>query len=175
MITFVRAHGYDPGPTQRPLLAGAIAGVLACAPAGLTLVGFGSFGIAAHRVMRLPASAAGAVMLGAFVVAGVGYGALFRRGANDRRAGWLLGLCYGFVLWIVAPVAVLPLLRASAMAAGSAAIGFALAFLLWGLAVGALFPYVHRPLHARLDGAVHRFGPAAGALKRRLPQDQAKT
>ena len=30
---FLSAHGYDPGPSQRPLLAGAISGVLATAPA----------------------------------------------------------------------------------------------------------------------------------------------
>ena len=33
MATFLSAHGYDPGPSQRPFSAGAISGVLPTAPA----------------------------------------------------------------------------------------------------------------------------------------------
>jgi hypothetical protein len=33
MLEMLKAHGLDPGPTQRPLLAGAIAGVLSDVPA----------------------------------------------------------------------------------------------------------------------------------------------
>jgi len=38
---FVAAHGYDPGPSQRPLLSGAISGILATIPAIGVLVLFG--------------------------------------------------------------------------------------------------------------------------------------
>jgi len=123
-------------------------------------------------VLRLPRLGAGGLMLAAFTVAGLIYGAVFRRAANDRRAGGLLGISYGFVLWIAAPVVALPLARASSMAAGHAAIGFVLAFLIWGLATGILFPHVHRPLQAGLDGkpgSAHRFGPEAGATENRFP------
>jgi hypothetical protein len=41
MASFLSAHGYDPGPTQRPLLAGAIAGLLATAPAIALLYALG--------------------------------------------------------------------------------------------------------------------------------------
>jgi hypothetical protein len=172
MIRFVRAHGYDPGPTQRPLLAGAITGLLATAPGALTFVGFGSFQVAADDVIRLPRAWTAGLTILAFTLAGVVYGAFFQRAANDRRAGWLLGVVYGFVLWTAAPVVVLPLIRGQAMAAGPAATGFLMTFLIWGLATGLLFPAVHRPLHRSLDGAQgdrrKHFGPDAASLRRRL-------
>ena len=34
MISMVRAHGLDPGPTQRPLSAGLLAGLAGALPAG---------------------------------------------------------------------------------------------------------------------------------------------
>src|SRR5690349_17564269 len=34
MVGFLGAHGYDPGPTQRPALAGASGGLLAALPNG---------------------------------------------------------------------------------------------------------------------------------------------
>jgi hypothetical protein len=172
VIRFVRAHGSDPGPTERPFVAGALSGLLATGPGVLVFVAFGSFQVAADDVMRLPRPPAAALMLCAFTLAGLAYGACFRRAANDKRAGWLLGLAYGFALWIAAPVAVLPLIRGPTMAAGLAATGFFVTFLLWGLIVGVLFPYVHRPLHATLGGeglrSPKRFGPEAVTLKQRL-------
>ena len=42
MAVFLSAHGYDPGPTQRPLLAGALSGVIATIPAIAILYLFGS-------------------------------------------------------------------------------------------------------------------------------------
>jgi peptidoglycan/LPS O-acetylase OafA/YrhL len=172
VIRFVRAHGYDAGPTQRPLSAGALAGALATIPAGVALVGFGSFEVAADDVMRIPRIWTAVLVIGGFVLAGLLYGAFFQRAANDRRAGWLLGISYGFVLWVAAPMVTLPLIGGSAMAAGLAATGFLVTFLLWGLAAGALFPFVHRPLRARLEDDARKtakpFGPDAVTLKQRL-------
>ena len=48
MAGFLGAHGYDPGPTQRPLLAGAIAGVIATVPAIALLQAFGSLEVEAR-------------------------------------------------------------------------------------------------------------------------------
>jgi hypothetical protein len=172
MIRFVRAHGYDPGPTQRPLLAGAIVGLLATLPGGVVFVAFGSFQVAAEGVLRLPRPWAAGLMLAAFTLGGLLYGAFFQRAANDRRAGWLLGLAYGFVLWVAAPIVVLPLIRSPAMAAGLAATGLFAGFLVWGLAAGVMFPYVHRPLQAGLEGrkggSARRFGPDTATLTRHL-------
>lgn len=167
MMQFIRAHGYDPGPTQRPLLAGALSALVAAPLASAVFVAFGSFQVTADEVLRLPRAGAALLFLGAFVLAGVLYGAFFRRAANDRRAGWLLGISYGFLLWIVAPIVTIPLLGAGAMAAGAAATGFLVAFLVWGLTIGLAFPYVHRPLHADLESD-QSFGPDAVGLKQRL-------
>lgn len=172
VIGFVRAHGYDPGPTQRPLLAGAVTGALATVPTGGVFVAFGSFQVAADDVLRLPAAWGAALIFASFTLGGLLYGAFFQRAANDRRAGWLLGLAYGFVLWIAAPIVVLPLIRGPAMAGGIAATGIFVGFLTWGLAAGLLFPFVHKPLQAgvgvKTGGAARRFGPDAAALTRRL-------
>jgi hypothetical protein len=172
VIGFFRAHGYDPGPTQRPFTAGAITGLLATCPAAAVFLSFGSFEVAADQVLRLPRPWTAALLLGAFALAGLIYGAMFRRAANDRRAGWILGLSYAFVLWVAAPILVFPLIRGPGMAAGTAAVGFLGAFLVWGLVAGVLFPYVHRPLHAKLaekrGAAAEQFGPETVTLKQRF-------
>jgi len=166
-MRFVQAHGMDAGPLQRPLAAGALTGFAATAPAAAVLVAFGSFGVAADRVMRLSRPIAGLLLVAAFTVAGAGYGLAFRRAANDRRGGWLFGAAYGFVLWMAAPIVVLPLLSDHAMAAGRPASGFFAAFLVWGAVLGGLFPYVHRPLHGELDARREpskRLGPVGAAV-----------
>lgn len=169
MIRFIRAHGMDPGPTQRPLLAGGLTGLVGLIPAGAVFVAFGSFAVVADKVLRLPRPATAALLIGLFGLAGVLYGAFFQRAANDRRAGWLLGMAYGFLLWVAAPIVVLPLMRGTVMAAGLAATGFLATFLLWGLLLGLLFPLVHRPLHAGLESdRGRRLGPEAAKLKQRL-------
>ena len=52
MIGLSAAHGDDPGPTQRPLLAGAVSGVLATIPAIAFLYAFGSLAVEA-RILGL--------------------------------------------------------------------------------------------------------------------------
>jgi hypothetical protein len=173
MIGFLRAHGLDAGPLQHPLLAGALAGLLAAVPAGGLFIAFGSFEVVADQVMRLSHPLSAAVLIGAFAVAGLLYGGLFRRGANDRRGGWLFGAAFGFLLWMAAPVAVLPLIGGSAMAAGRAATGFFASFILWGAVTGAVFPWVHarmmtRGVRAALDGVGDR-AAASVRLLRRIP------
>ncbi len=176
MIEFLRAHGFDPGPTQRPVLAGLVTGAVATPPAAAVFVAAGSFRVLARDIFRLPLTVTAVVFLVAFILAGALYGVVFRRAANDRRGGWLFGLSFGFLLWIAAPVVILPLVGRPVIAAGTAAEGFLGAFLLWGLTVGVLYPYVHKPLHANLDGlpsdlleklgpnaALHRGGHLLGA------------
>ena len=48
MAEFLGAHGYDPGPTQRPVLAGLITGIVATAPAIGVLQAFGSLEVEAR-------------------------------------------------------------------------------------------------------------------------------
>ena len=166
MMGFLQAHGMDAGPLQRPLLAGAITGLLAAAPAGAVLWAFGAFAVAADKVMRLSRPTSAAILAAAFTAAGLLYGLVFRRAANDKLGGWLFGAVFGFVLWMAAPVVVLPLISAHTMAAGRPAQGFLAAFLVWGVITGGLFPYVHKPLHAQMDGhqrAFARLGPTGAA------------
>lgn len=82
---------------------------------------------------------------------GVLYGWLFQRAANDPRGGWLFGMAYGFVLWMLGPIPLLQWAPEQPILTGYPAVGLLLGELLWGLILGLAFPFVHRPLRARLD------------------------
>jgi hypothetical protein len=171
MLRMLRAHGLDAGPTQRPLLAGAIAGVLAAAPALPVLIGF--------QGLDAPARAAGASVfaaalayVGLMLLGGILYGWLFQRAANDPRGGWLFGMAFGFVLWMLGPVPLLQWLPDQPILHGYPAAGLLLAQLLWGLAMGVVFPAVHRHLHVSLENrpssAFQSTGPEAVAQTQML-------
>ncbi len=158
MPGFLSAHGYDPGPTQRPLLAGAMSGVLATAPAVAILYGFGSLAVEA-RILGLSEPATVGAGWVAMAVAGALYGQVFGRAANERRGGWLFGMAFGFALWAAGAVMVLPIASGGQAPAGEAAIGVFLSLIAWGGALGVIHPIVHRPLHERLETAAKRMGP----------------
>ena len=71
----------------------------------------------------------------------------------------------GFALWASGGVLILPLLSGGRAPAGMPALGLALSMLIWGLAIGILLPFVHRPLHESLEtGSRHaEIGPNAAA------------
>ncbi len=164
---FLDAHGYDPGPSQRPLLAGAIAGVLATVPATGVLVAFGSLRVETQVVGLPPAMTLG-VGWAVMAIAGAAYARFFGRAANAVRGGWLFGMSFGFALWAAGAVLVLPLLSGGRAPAGGAAIGIALSLVVWGFATGILVPFVHRPLHESLENASKSaaVGPGAAAAKK---------
>lgn len=166
MAGFMSAHGYDPGPTQRPLIAGAISGVLATVPPIGILHIFGSLSVEA-RILRLSEvmtiSAGWLVM----AIAGALYARVFGRAANDVRGGWLFGMAFGFALWGAGAVLVLPLLSGGKAPAGDAAIGVFLSLVAWGAALGAIYPFVHHPLHERLETAARRIGPGVATSRTR--------
>ena len=166
MAGFLSAHGYDPGPTQRPLLAGTIAGLIATIPAVVILRLFGSLGVEAQILGLSEAGTIGAG-LPIMAVAGAAYGRLFGRAANDRRGGWLFGMAFGFALWAAGAVMILPAASGGSAPAGEAAIGVFLSLITWGAALGAVFPFVHRPLHERLETAARRMGPSVGTSRSR--------
>ncbi|HZB70446.1 MAG TPA: hypothetical protein VE403_08820 [Sphingomicrobium sp.] len=130
MASFLGAHGYDPGPTQRPLLAGALSGLLATAPAIALLYAFGSLQVEAR-------------ILGLGVLA-------------TLLAGWPLMALAGAVM-------VLPIASGGKAPAGTAALGVFLSLVLWGAALGAILPFVHRPFHRNLEDAAQgaESGPSA--------------
>jgi hypothetical protein len=149
VVRYMRAHGNTPGPTQRPKLAGALTAILAEAPALLLLwVTGGLEGLA--RILGTQVAVAILLHIGAMALAGALYGRLFSRAANDRRGGWLFGISYGFLLWMLGPVAALQWVVGRPVAVGRAAMGLLGAHLLYGLALGLLFPHTHRSLQRRL-------------------------
>jgi hypothetical protein len=145
----LQAHGLDAGPTQRPLLAGAVAGVIATAPALAVLTGFQSLDAPA-RAIGASVFAAALAYAGLMLFGGILYGWLFQRAANDPRGGWLFGLAFGFVLWMLGPVPVLQWLPDQPILRGYPAAGLLLAQLSWGLATGVVLPLIHCHLHVSL-------------------------
>lgn len=164
MASFLGAHGFDPGPTQRPLLAGAISGLLATAPSIALLIAFGSLATEA-RILGLSEVATVAIGWPVMAIAGAAYARLFGRAANDMRGGWLFGMAFGFALWAGGAVMVLPLVSGGETPAGEAAIGVIVALIAWGAALGTLVPFVHRPLHRSIEQGAKssRVGPAAAS------------
>jgi len=165
MASFLHAHGYDPGPTQRPLLAGGLTGLLATLPAIPLLYVFGSLEVEADILGLSPLATLGAGEA-AMAFAGAVYARLFGRAANDRRGGWLFGMAFGFLLWSAGAVMILPLLGGWRAPAGEPAIGVFLSLIAWGAALGALLPFIHRPLHESIEHAAERSeaGPNAAAF-----------
>ena len=159
MAAFLGAHGYDPGPTQRPILAGFITGIVATAPAIAVLHAFGSLEVEA-RILGTSLAATLAAGWAVMAVAGAAYARLFGRTANDRRGGWLFGMAFGFVVWAGGAVLILPLVSGGRAPAGDAALGVFLSLVLWGGTLGALLPFIHRPLHKTIESEADR--PSSG-------------
>jgi hypothetical protein len=146
VIEHLLAHGFDPGPSQRPRTAGFIAAG-ACAPIGLFV--FARTG----ALTSAPTVALAAIVL---VFEGVLYGHVFRRAANDRRGGWMFGMAFGFAVWTAATV----LSRAAhAHLVGVAAMGLFGGFVLHGAIVGLAFPWVHALVKRRTPRVEHHGVP----------------
>ncbi len=177
MAGFLSAHGYDPGPTQRPLSAGAISGIAAAIPAVAVLWLFGSLEIEA-RILSLSVWATLILGFGTMAIAGAAYGRLFGRAANDRRGGWLFGMAFGFALWATGALLVLPIASGGQTPAGPAAVGVFLSLLVWGCGTGLLIPFIHPYLHVGLEAVPTEgeLGPNAAASNetRRVPQHKPK-
>ena len=148
-VQYMRAHGNTPGPTQRPLLAGAVTALIAEMPALAMLWWSGALTDAA-RTLSLPLWTTVALHSAGAILCGAIYGRVFSRAANDPRGGWLFGISYGFLMWMIGPVTVLQWVLQRPIAVGVAAMGILGAYLLYGLVLGLLFPWVHRSLQWEL-------------------------
>ena len=166
MPRMLQAHGLEAGPTQRPLLAGAMGGMISALPALAVLIGFRSLDAPAMAT-GTSVFAAGLTFTGLMLLGGVLYGWLFQRAANEPRGGWLFGLAFGFVLWMLGPVPLLQWLPEQPILRGYPAAGLLFAQLLWGLSLGVVFPPIHRRLHVSLENppcsASRSTGPEAAA------------
>jgi hypothetical protein len=148
----MRAHGYLPGPTQRPVAAGLLSGIVALAPS-LSLGWYsGAVAAAANGLgMHPPLGAIAAAALAA--LAGGLYGRVFMRAANDRRGGWLFGIGFGFLLWMLGPSTVVYWIRHAPLATGWAGQALFASHLLYGLVLGVAFPFVHAIIQRRSSWA----------------------
>jgi hypothetical protein len=145
LVAYMRAHGNTPGPTQRPLTTGALAAALAELPAAALLWRSGALTslAAAIGAAELPTLLLHAAVV---VLGGALYGRVFGRAANDRRGGWLFGISYGYLLWMLGPAGVLQAVLGKPVAVGGAAMGLLFAHLVHGTVSGAIFPHLHRRL-----------------------------
>jgi hypothetical protein len=82
----MRAHGYLPGPTQRPVTAGLLSGMVALAPSLSFAWYSGALTAGANGMGVVPAVATSAIATFAALGAGL-YGRIFMRAANDRGGG----------------------------------------------------------------------------------------
>jgi len=153
MTQFIQAHGNTPGPTQRPWTAGLLAGLLAMIPAAALLWPIGALA-SLSEALHLPLWLDGALQVVVMGAAGAIYGRLFNRAANDVRGGWLYGVSYGFLVWMLGPVVIIQWSVGRPVVQGYPAMGLFGGYLLWGLVMGLAFPWLHRALQKQLrDGS----------------------
>lgn len=161
----MRAHGNTPGPTQRPVSAGALTGFAAEIPAALMLSWSGGLTSAAES-LALPLWAILALHSLAAIAGGAIYGRLFSRAANDPQGGWLFGISYGFLIWMIGPVTVLQWVLGRPLALGVAAMGILASHLIYGLTLGLLFPWIHKLLQCKLEHLKEPTGRGTFGVKR---------
>jgi hypothetical protein len=145
---FMRAHGHLPGPTQRPIAAGVLAGTVALVPS-LSFARYSGALAAIANETGLHSMAAGTVVATLAVIGGGLYGRLFMRAANDRRGAWLFGIGFGFLLWMLGPGTAVYWLGHRPLATGRAGQALLAAHLLYGLVLGLVFPLVHAVVQRR--------------------------
>ena len=148
MNHFMRAHGYLPGPAQRPVVAGLLSGVVALGPSLSLAWSSGALAAGANTIGVHPALGAIAAAALAALAGGL-YGRIFMRAANDRRGGWLFGIGFGFLLWMLGPIAVVHWIRHAPLAAGRASHALLASHLAYGLVLGLAFPLVHAIIQRR--------------------------
>ena len=149
-IPFMRAHGHVPGPTQRPTAAGIIDGIVAGIPAVALLWISGALDVMS-RSLKMPESLAPALQMLTLAIAGTLYGRVFGRAANDRDGGWLFGMSYGFLVWMLGPATLLQWVLRAPVAVGRPALMLFVAHLIYGMTLGFLFPHIHTLLQRELE------------------------
>ena len=149
MNHFMRAHGYLPGPTQRPVLAGVVTGAGASV-ASLSLAWYLGALVAIAKETGVHPALAASAFVAVTLFSGALYGRIFMRAANDREGGWLFGIGFGFLLWMLGPSTVLYWLWHAPLVTGRASQAFFASHLLFGLLLGVAFPHVHTLIERRL-------------------------
>jgi hypothetical protein len=138
---FIRAHGYIPGPTDRPVVTGLITGAAALVP-GIALAWAGRGLPEAASALNIAPALAMLEFAVVLAVSGAVYGWIFMRAANDPKGGWLFGIGYGFFTWMLGPATILQWTTGRPIALGAAAQSLLGAHLVYGLVLGMLYPHV---------------------------------
>src|SRR5687768_16949399 len=160
-MQYMRAHGNTPGPTQRPQLTGLTSGAVAAVVYVLVLYYSGAL-VSAARSVGVDIWSIVAVSVIIPVLAGMIYALIFKRAANDTRGGWLFGISFGFLLWMLGPVTLWQTLTSRPVAIGTAAMGIFGAHLVYGLVLGLVFPRIHFMFQARLEDMATENGAGTG-------------
>jgi len=84
------------------------------------------------------------------IAGGVLYALVFQRAANDAKGGWLFGSGFGFLMWMLGPIEVWQIATGRPLATGTAAMGLFGACVLYGLVLGAAFPFINSLLQKRM-------------------------
>ena len=156
-MQYMRAHGNTPSPTQRPFLAGAIGGALTTIPALLVLWVSGALTALATN-SGVTSWTASAICFAVAVIAGVLYAAVFRRAANDPQGGWLFGISYGFLIWMLSPLTLWQIIADRPMMLGRSAIGVFAAHVFFGFVLGVAFRWIDLLVQTPLADATDEKG-----------------
>lgn len=160
-IQYMRAHGNTPGPTQRPLLTGAVSGLIAGVGYLSILVMSDALESSARALgANIWVAAMFAVVLA--IVSGIIYALIFKRAANDTRGGWLFGISFGFLLWMLGPVTLWQTITFRPVAVGTAAMGIFGAHVIYGFVLGLVFPWIHFMFQSRLEDIAIDDGAGGG-------------
>jgi hypothetical protein len=145
-------------------MAGGITGVVAALPAVAMLWLAGAL-VSLAQSLSLSTWVVMVLQIGLMALAGALYGRIFSRAANDWHGGWLFGISYGFLLWMLGPATLLQWLTARPLAVGTAALALLGGHLLYGLTLGLLFPLIHQVIQRKarkLLGDERNQGPTIG-------------
>ena len=151
-MQYLRAHGNTAGPTQRPMLTGAISGLIAFVPYEVILRLTGAR-VSIANGFDISIWTSTALNMTVMVTAGIIYAAIFKRAANDCSGGWIFGASYGFLIWMIAPITLVQLLGSRQVAVGTAAMGLFGAHVIFGFVLGLVFPWIHFLIQSRLENS----------------------
>lgn len=171
-MKYMMAHGSSPGPTHRPWLTGAISGGVAVVIPVWVLNKSGAISMLAKNLNVSLLGLAVCVVAVAVIAGGI-YSRVFGRAVNDRSGGWLYGISFGFLVWVLGPTVLLQWIRQQPLVVGSAASGTFVAHLLWGLLLGFLVPYVHRIIARRSIPHVSEIIYGHRGLRKQQPAENA--
>ena len=149
-MQYMRAHGNTPSPTQKPIATAVIGGLIAAIPY-LALLYWTEALRSVATGFHFSTSVVLVIALVLSVLGAMAYSWIFKRAANDTRGGWLFGMSFGFLLWMLGPVALWQTITGRPVAVGSPAMGIFGAYVVYGLVLGLVFPWIHFLIRGRLS------------------------